>query len=413
MSVRHALTVMIAAIGSLLISACLAYGQDAPSAKADQSDILNRIRLSANLRLRYQAIDRDQLLDGEALTARLHAGAEVDLGAGFRVLGEVEAIEAFGNNYNDGTNPGSGLPLITDPEGIELNRLQLVSETLPRTRVTLGRQRIALDDWRFLGAWPFRQNDQTLDALRVESRLLSLGLLDVGVFNRVNRIQGEDNPIGVFRGTSWYANYAVGTPLGRFSAFHYDFSLRTVLQDASTRTTGVRLFGRRHTEDWGFVWEGSYARQRDARDNPNRFGANYWLARLSVEPGDWSLTAKGEWLGSDDGQAVQTPLGALHGFGGLADQFLRTPSEGLRDLSLEAKYNVGPSGVFDDVSALVRVHQFKSFDRNFDYGDEIDLALEARLGDVVLSMEHARYQSQQFSTDTHSTVLSVSYLWGG
>ncbi|MEL6687501.1 MAG: hypothetical protein AAFP97_07750 [Pseudomonadota bacterium] len=413
MPFRHNLVVTIVAIASLLSSVCLAYGQDTATSDVDQSNILDRIRLSANLRLRYQGVERDQLLDGSALTARLHAAAEVDLGAGFRALAEVEAIEAFGDNYNDGTNFGSGLPLIIDPEGVELNRLQLVSETLPRSRMTLGRQRIALDDWRFLGAWPFRQNDQSLDAVRLETRLVPLGLLDVAAFNRVNRIQGEDNPIGVFRGTSWYANYAVGTPVGRFSAFHYDFSLRTILEDASTRTTGVRLFGRRHTEDWGFVWEGSYARQKDARDNPNDFGADYWLARLSVEPGDWSLTAKGEWLGRDGGQAVQTPLGALHGFGGLADQFLRTPSEGLRDLSIEAKYNLGPSGIFDDVSALVRIHEFKSFDRSFDYGDEIDLALEARIGDIVLSMEHARYRSQQFSTDTNSTVLSLSYVWGG
>jgi len=94
---------------------------------------------------------------------------EIDLPRDTIFLAEVEGNIGLIDDFNDGTRNETGLPFIPDPDGFELNRLAIVSEAVDGVRVTAGRQRIALDDWRFIGAFPFRQNDQTFDAIRFET----------------------------------------------------------------------------------------------------------------------------------------------------------------------------------------------------------------------------------------------------
>ena len=60
--------------------------------------------------------------------------------------------------------------VVADPENIELNRLQLQYKGKAVT-VTVGRQRINLDDQRFVGAVGWRQNEQTFDAARIEAKI--------------------------------------------------------------------------------------------------------------------------------------------------------------------------------------------------------------------------------------------------
>src|SRR3546814_5482681 len=58
---------------------------------------------------------------------------------------------------------------IADPQNIELNRLHLQYRGVAGSIVTVGRQRINLDDQRFVGSVGWRQNEQTFDAARLES----------------------------------------------------------------------------------------------------------------------------------------------------------------------------------------------------------------------------------------------------
>lgn len=412
---RNSLVCFTASVLSLFACPVFAQSLEAETTYAN-SDFLDRIRVSLDLRARYQTITREaDLDDGQALTLRGFGTVEMDLGNRVSLLGEIEATGALIGRYNDGTDVQSSRPFIPDPEGFGLNRLTFVSETIPNTRASLGRQRIALDDWRFLGSFPFRQNDQTIDGLRIERRELDFGnktgVLDIGLFNQVNRPLGPDNLNGTFEGPSWYANYGLTTKIGRLGAFHYDFLLKTDVSDASSRTTGVRLLGRRHSPSFGVVWEASYARQSDKGDNPREYDTDYWLGRLRLEPGDWAFVIRGEELGSDDGHSLQTPLASLHRFSGLADQFLQTPPAGLRDVSLSVERNFGRVGPFDRVRVVVAAHRFEDAGGDIAYGDEVDLSLSARVGDALIAIEHARYTADQFSTNTQSTVLSVSYAF--
>lgn len=373
---------------------------------------LERIRFFGDARLRYQYISQDAAArDANALTLRVLAAVEADVFTLTSVLIEGEGIVAFSNRFNDGTGGRQAFPFVPDPEGVALNRFQILSEIIPKTRLTLGRQRIAIDDWRFMGNFPFRQNDQTFDALRLETRAIGPGLLDMGYFKRVLRPLGRENANGRFKGNSFYINYNFATPIGRVSAFHYDFDLRgrpSQTLNASSRTTGVRVIGRHHTPSWGLIWEASYANQREGKGQQSNFSADYALASLTYEPGAFSFQARAEILGSDNGRALQTPLGSLHRFQGSADLFLQTPPDGIRDYALRAQYTFGDFKAFKKISVLARRHWFQADTDSRLYGREIDVSINTQLFSCALSADFADYQARNFASDTQTFFVTVS-----
>jgi hypothetical protein len=370
-------------------------------------------RVSGDLRLRYQSLERDDFArDGDALTLRFLGTFEADIFDKTSFLAEIEGVTALIDDYDDGTGAKPFLPFIPDPEGLELNRLQIITEAIPQTRLTLGRQRLALDDWRFIGAFPFRQNTQTFDAARLETTAFGPGILDIGYFNKVRRPLGEDNIAGVFTGDSFFANYNLATAIGRVSVFHYATELETgpigpLRHISSSQTTGARVLGRRDWENLTLVWEGSYARQSDYSDNPNDYAANYGLAEVTVKPANFEFKFRGEILGSDNGQAVQTPLASLHRFQGFADQFLTTPDDGVRDFSAKVQYDFGQIGPFLDVKSFVRYHWFEADTDGRNYGRELNLSLKARVNKTGFALEYADFKAETFSSDTKALFLTT------
>jgi hypothetical protein len=383
------------------------------SAMAQHESMSTIPRFSGDLRLRYQTLEQDDFIQtGDALTLRFAGAVELDIFKKTSFLAEVEGVAALIDSYNDGTDVNSILPVIRDPEGVELNRLQIISEIIPKTRVTAGRQRLALDDWRFIGAFPFRQNNQSIEAVRVETTAFGPGILDIGYFNKVRRPLGADNVAGVFRGESFFANYNFATPLGRASAFHYATELETGPQDlnrqiASTQTTGARILGRRDWQNFAVAWEASYAKQSDYADNPNDYLADYGLAELTLSPGKFKFKLRGELLGSDNGQSLQTPLASLHRFQGSADQFLSTPLDGLKDYSVSASYTFDPVAPFSDINMLVRHHWFEADTDGRPYGRELDISLKAKINKVGFALEYANYNAETFSSDTQTLFLTT------
>lgn len=369
-------------------------------------------RISLDLRARYQNTEQSGRPDGDALTLRFQLAGEIDLPQDTILLAEIEGNVALIDNFNDGTRSETGLPFIPDPDGLELNRLAIVTEAIDDVRITAGRQRIALDDWRFIGAFPFRQNDQTFDAVRIETTALGPGTLDIGYIGRVLRPLGDDNPGGCFTGDSLFANYNFATPVGRLTAYHYRLDIETGPQGPdrhvfSNRVTGGRLFGRRHWDDFGLVWDFAYARQVDHGDNPLDFETDYHLAEVTVESGASGVTLRAETLGGSENQGFQTPLGSLHRFQGLADQFLRTPDAGVKDISLLARHDFERVGVFDSVRVFARHHWFRADRSDADYGTEWNASVSGQFDNVVLSLEYADYDADSFSVDTRSLFLTT------
>jgi len=371
-------------------------------------------RIFGELRLRYNGVDDDGFSNkANELTLRGVAGLEYSFLPKTSVLVEAEGVLALVDDFNDGSSQRLDVPFIPDANGLELNRAQILTEIIPRTRLTLGRQRIVFDDGRFIGDAPFRQNNQTFDAVRGRVNLFKTGFVDVAYINRVNRILGADSPLGRFEGDSIAANINLQTPLGRLIGYHYalDFTTRdtdTPNSTASNTTTGVMLSGRRHWDNKGLVWELGYANQRDFADNPNDYEVDYGLASLRGEIGPWQLRGKAEILGGSDVQGFQTPAASLRKFQGLADVFLQTPPDGIEDISIQARYKLGNRGPFKDVRFSVQNHWFSAARGNTDYGTEINATIQFHLKNIATRLDFASYNAENFANDTQKVFLTFT-----
>src|SRR3546814_3685555 len=149
-------------------------------------------------------------------TLRLRAGVEAKAGR-WSALVEGQGTLAVADDYFDGLHGAATRPLVADPENIALARAQLRYAS-PTFAVTAGRQRIALDDERFVGAVPFRQNGQSFDALRAEITPAKGVKADLTYAWSVRTIWGIDGAGArqqAVSGDNVFANLGVVTPVGK------------------------------------------------------------------------------------------------------------------------------------------------------------------------------------------------------
>lgn len=363
-------------------------------------------------RLRYEGVSQDsQTNDADALTVRMRGGAQIDVN-GFFLLAEAEGTLAIADNYND-TIPSNGLepyPVVADPENVEINRLA-VGYAKGGNSVTIGRQRIILDNARFVGNVGWRQNEQTFDAVRGQGKI---GPVTVDATYSISQrtIFGADSPNKFFDGDFVLLNGGVKAGPVSVKAFGYllDYDTRLAF---SSQTFGVLASGGVPLGE-GFKLDlaASYARQSDYGDNPVGYDADYIAASIGAGVAGFSLGAGYEELGSDDGVAAfQTPLATLHAFNGWADVFLTTPANGLRDYYGSIGKGFGDLGPLKGLNAKVVYHQFDSDVGGFDYGSEWDASLGFKFGKVGLLAKYADYDAASLGTDTTKFWLQAEYAF--
>ena len=371
-------------------------------------------------RIRWESVDQPTT-DADAVTMRLRSGAELKHASGLSLLVEGEATLALGTRYNAFPYPIASdqrrprFSTVADPETIEINRLQLQYKGKAAT-LTVGRQRINLDDQRWVGSVLWRQNEQTFDALRGEAKLGPVSL--DGTYARSQRtIYGSD--AGYVRdfapgagqrqhldGDFVFLGAAAKLGPGSLKAFAYlldydpTFFLANSSQTYGARWTGAVPLSRAVKLNL----TASYARQSDYGRNPVSYAADYIAAEGGASFKAFTVLAGYEELGTDSeaGRAVQTPLATLHKFNGWADVFLTTPSKGLRDTYLGAVWKPQAIKVLPGLNAAVTWHTFDSDAGHLDYGDEWDASVGFKLGAVGLLAKYANYRRQgaaNFATD--------------
>ena len=98
----------------------------APSAFAADSDLASAItdgKLSANLNLRYEAVDQDNALkNADALTLRTRINYTTGMFKGFSAAVELENSTSLVDDYTDATGEGAGYSVIADPDPTELDQ---------------------------------------------------------------------------------------------------------------------------------------------------------------------------------------------------------------------------------------------------------------------------------------------------
>jgi hypothetical protein len=377
----------------------------------------------AEARLRYEHVHQDGLPDDDAsaLTARVRAGVTASSGPlSATVVGQ--GTLAIIDHYYDGLHGAATRPLVADPQDVALYVAQLQYKTRAVT-LTAGRQKIMLDDERFVGNVGFRDNGQTFDAVRVEISPARGLKLDVAYAWSVRTIWGVDGRLArqqAIGGDNILANLSYATPIGALTGFAY-----LVDQDEasvqgfklSSQTYGARLAGARPLSKAAKIsYQLSYARQSDYHRNPNDYSASYFLADATLEAKGWKLNAGYEALGAGKGAmrgvaltSFQTPLGTNFKFQGWADKFLTTPANGVRDLYVGGGHGWKRLGALAALSLGATWHRFESDRLDQHYGNEIDLLASAKWRKSLLSVRYAHYDARAMATDTDKFWLQADW----
>ncbi|MCB1567276.1 MAG: alginate export family protein [Xanthomonadales bacterium] len=388
-------------------------------------DWLTDGQANIDLRYRFEHVDQDNaLIEAEAHTLRTRLGYKTADWNGLTALIEVDHVGTLGGSFNNTRNGKTTHSLIADPSGAAINQMLLRYDNA-RWAAIVGRQRINLDNQRFIGGVAWRQNEQTYDAAQLQLKPIDGMTLSYAWLNRVHTIFGPDNGPRAnafnqarLKGDSHllHWNYVVAQGLA-LSAYHYrlDFDNAAVLPTAplgtlNSATTGLRVSGTFEGLNYAF----EHARQRDIAGNPWELNGRYVLAEVGYTF-DNKLQAKlgYESLGGAEGsgnRAFQTPLATKHIFQGWADVFLTTPADGIQDryANLSAPLAGGTLAVW--------YHDFDAQRDGGAFGTEFDLsyarAIPAIKGLSAL-MKLARYRSDdsQRTVDTDKYWLQIQYAY--
>ncbi|KFL36639.1 alginate export family protein [Arenimonas donghaensis] len=369
---------------------------------------------SGHLRYRHESVD-DQAFarDARADTLRLRLGFRHGLGHGLAAGLEFEGIIGTDDRYNSTANGETSYPVVADPAGLEVNQAWLRWQGAAGG-ATLGRQRLLLDNQRFVGNVGWRQNEQTYDGVVADFAPRPGLVLRYAWLDRVHRVFSDEarDPLARERrldahlvNASWQASGATVV------AYGYWFEDEDVAT-ASTRTLGLRWTGSHDLASAKLGWTLEYAKQRDHAGNPRVVDAGYFLVEPSVAA--WGLTAKLGWeqLGGNGSTAFQTPLATLHAFNGWADKFLVTPVNGLDDRYASVSGKFGSGRLQDKLAWTLAWHDFDADLGGADYGREWDASLSFPLpGGFSGLVKLADYRSQGFARDTRKVWLQIERSW--
>ncbi|MFL0807124.1 MAG: alginate export family protein [Oceanobacter sp.] len=368
------------------------------SAQADSPMVLlDQAKPIANLNLRYESNDTDDATGNspaKAITLRSRLGVQFGDYQGLTGLFEIEDVQAFRDAY---APESKGFDVVADPENTEFNRAQL-QYSRDGFSAIVGRQRIILDNARFVGNVGWRQNEQTFDAVKLgyKTDTLNIQYAYVDQVNGILRTFDADT-------SHHLTNIAyTGLPVGTITAYSYlledDDDSGHAVKNADTR--GISLKGKQKLNDLTLHYKAEYAAQ-----SAKKFDASYTHLELGLTLSGVSLFVGNETLGSDDGNyGFQTPLATKHAFNGWADQFLATPTVGLSDTYLKAVTKV------EGIKLLAMYHTYKADEGSTDYGDEMNFLAAKKLNKhLSTGIKVARYT--QGDADSKKVDTNKMWLW--
>ncbi len=373
---------------SLLVMSCLVsagLGAAEPAAApATFAEAIARGQVSFNARLRHESVQQSGLRDAAALTLRTRLGYTTAPFHGWKFMAEVEHITAAdGDSYSQaGLNPGgTGRAVVADPEGTEINQAWAAFSS-GQTTATVGRQRLVLDNARFIGDVGWRQNQQTFDAAVFQNKGLAKTTLTYAYLDRINRIFGSDHAQGRWQSDSHvlHASHA-GLPAGTLTAYAYLLDFANSATN-STTTYGASFTGStKLTEALKLTYRAELATQGDHGNSPLSYRATYHALEVGLAAKQAGLALLHETLGSDNNTGFKTPLATLHAFNGWADLFLATPAAGLRDTYL--RVNASLPG---ELAFLAGQHWYEADSGGASYGTEFNAQLSRKFGKSVTAL---------------------------
>lgn len=354
-------------------------------------------QIKFDLRYRYENANTEGTTNktANADTVRLRIGYLTPKFAGFQVYTEYEGNQdVFNNHYNSIRNSKAQYDVIADPQQNELNQFWFTYTGLADTEFKVGRQRIKIDNDRFIGNVGWRQMEQTFDAVTVTNKSLANTTVKVGYIINTRDILSKENDMNTQFVNVGYDFEGIGKLTGYTYLIDYQESHK--LNANSNQTYGFRFNGGFTIDDtFKALYTAEYAWQKDFADNPNNYEVDYINVMGGVSAYGFTLKAAMEQLGGQNGKGFDTPLATKHAFQGWADVFLATPMDGIRDMqvSLGTKImGVKVAGIY---------HNFDDDTGNTDYGQEFDLVVVKKFGKHYSILgKYAYYDAENYGVDT-------------
>jgi len=346
-----------------------------------------------SLRFRYENVDQDGFADSAELpTARFRFNFKTKEVNNFGAFFEVDhLIDIWDTDYNSKRNGNTAFPVIADPLYTEMNQAYISYTGFENTTIKYGRQRINLDNQRFVGGVGWRMNEQTYDGVTIvnsgieDTTIIFASLYNVNSILDTNASNGQHTIINVAYD---------GIEAGKLTGYSY------LLEDISD-TYGVRFNGSTKMDALKLGYQLEYAAQET--DNAAASESDYYLIEASL--GNTSFTGKVgyEVHTAANGVAFQTPLGTNHAFNGWADKFLGIQGDGLEDLYVGAIVPVA------GVKVKAFIHDFAAEDSGREFGTEFDIAVVKKLDEnYTLLFKYASYSADDFSVDTDKLWIQLS-----
>ncbi|MEH6528395.1 MAG: alginate export family protein [Porticoccus sp.] len=378
-------------------------------------DALKGGKADFSFRYRFENVDddgRDE--EGRASTLKSRFTYTTQTYKDFQVQLEVDNVSRIGSdNYDDFHNSNTDHGVVADTDGTDFNQAWVAYTGIDDTTLKAGRQRINLDNQRFVGGVGWRQNEQTYDGVTIVNTSLADTTAVYAYVQNVERVFGpDDGRAGTPAANSnleteahiFNVNYK-GLGFGTLSGYAYLLDVDDI-PDASTQTFGARFTGSQGDET-KFLYTAEYARQSDYKDSTKSFDADYYTLEAGVEAMGVTGKVGYEVLGADDDKgSFSTPLATLHKFQGFADKFLTTPGDGIEDTyaSVFTKIMGAKVGVI--------YHDFEADEGSNDYGDEIDFVVAKQVHkNVHLLFKYAKYDADDYVSMTDARRTDVDKIW--
>lgn len=353
-------------------------------------------QIKFDLRYRYEYVNQEDVAvkSANGNTLRLRLGYLTPEFHGLQAFFEYEGNLAMQEDYNSLQNGRTQYSVIADPQKQELNQGWITYKGIPDTVIKGGRQRIKIDNDRFIGNVGWRQLEQTYDSALITNKSIENFTAKAGFIGNVkNILSNNDNMTSPFL----HLGYDFGK-WGTLKGYAYwiDYSSDTTLTTSSNQTYGGSFVGSPKISDSVKAhYRAEYAWQQDYGTNPISYKDQYFHFMGGVTA--FGVTLKGaiEQLDGDGVKGFDTPLATKHAFQGWADKFLRTPNDGVRDVQAIL------SSTIYGVKLMFWYHNFKDDTGNIDYGNEYDFLITKKFGKhYQLLAKYAYYDAEDFSTNT-------------
>ncbi|MCH9698468.1 MAG: alginate export family protein [Gammaproteobacteria bacterium] len=356
-----------------------------------------KINIDVNWRFEY-VDDSTNRKEGFGDPFRIRIGYLTPEFHGLTAFAEYEGVQTvFASKYNNLVNQNNtSRGVVADPERHEVNRLWVQYAGIPDTKLKVGRQRIKLDNDRFIGNVGWRQLEQTYDSVRLTNTTLPDTTFDFAYIWKQRDIFSKNVNMDTFITNISYTGFEYGKLAAYAYLLDYDDAADSLRFRRANHTYGLYFQGKAPlAENLKLVYKAEYAHQWDFQKNPVSYSTDYFNGELGFDI--HGVTVKGgiEQLSADNGIGFQTPLSTLHAFNGWADLFLATPPDGLQDIY------VSVSTVVKGVKLLGVFHNFTDDNHNIDYGHEFNaLALKKFGKHYSVLVKYAHYEADEFRTDT-------------